>query len=90
MSLARIRGKGQVTLPDNIRRAVNLTEGDYLEVSVSGGAIVMRPKKLIDADQAWFWSQDWQQGEREASEDIAAGRTRRFASAGEFLDTLDE
>jgi AbrB family looped-hinge helix DNA binding protein len=90
MSLARIRGKGQVTLPDNIRRAVNLTEGDYLEVSVSGGAIVMRPKKLIDADQAWFWSQDWQQGEREASEDITAGRTRQFASAGEFLDTLDE
>lgn len=90
MTLARIRGKGQVTLPDNIRRAAKLAAGDYLEVSVSRGAIVMRPKKLIDADQAWFWTEDWQQGEREASEDIVAGRTRRFESPGEFLDTLDD
>lgn len=90
MTLARVRGKGQVTLPDNIRQAANLAEGDYLEVTVSRGAIVMRPKKLIDADQAWFWTEEWQRGEREASEDIATGRSRRFDSAAEFLDTLDE
>ena len=29
----------------------------------------------MPADQAWFWSQRWQQMEREADEDIAAGRT---------------
>lgn len=90
MTLARVRGKGQVTLPDNIRQAANLAEGDYLEVSVSRGQIVMRPKKLIDADQAWFWTEEWQRGEREASDDIATGRSRRFDSAAEFLDTLDE
>ena len=90
MTLARIRGKGQVTLPDNIRQAANLAEGDYLEVSVSQGAIVMRPKRLIDADQAWFWSEEWQRGEREASDDIAAGRSRPFDSASGFLRTLDE
>ena len=48
----------------------------------------MRPKKLIDADQAWFWTEEWQKGEREASEDIARGRARRSASAGEFLESL--
>jgi hypothetical protein len=66
-----------------------VTEGDLLEVSVEAGAIVMRPKKLIDADQAWFWTESWQQGEREASADIAAGRTRRSATAKEFLDSLE-
>jgi hypothetical protein len=50
----------------------------------------MRPKKLVDAHQAWFWTDAWQAGEREASEDIAAGRTRRAGSAAEFVDTLDE
>jgi AbrB family looped-hinge helix DNA binding protein len=90
VTLARVRGKGQITLPDSIRRAANLAEGDYVSISVSGGAIVMRPKKLIDADQAWFWTEEWQKGEREASEDIAAGRTRRSESAKEFLETLDE
>jgi len=89
MSLTRVRAKGQITLSDGIRRAARVTEGDLLEVSVEAGAIVMRPKKLIDADQAWFWTESWQQGEREASADIAAGRTRRSATAKEFLDSLE-
>jgi AbrB family looped-hinge helix DNA binding protein len=90
VTLARIRGKGQITLPDSIRKAANLAEGDYVSMSVSRGEIVLRPKKLIDADQAWFWTEEWQRGEREASEDITAGRTRRSGSAREFLDTLGE
>ena len=89
MTLMRIRPKGQLTLPDSIRREVHLEEGDYLEVAVEEGAIVMRPKKLIDADQAWFWTDAWQRGEREASEDIALGRVRRSKDAGTFLESLE-
>jgi AbrB family looped-hinge helix DNA binding protein len=88
MTLTKMRPKGQLTLPDSVRKAARLNEGDYLEVSVEAGAIVMRPKKLIDAAQAWFWTAEWQRGEREATEEIAAGRTRRAESADEFLDSL--
>ena len=88
MALMKVRPKGQITLPDAVRKAARLAEGDYLEVSVEEGAIVMRPKKLIDADQAWFWSEDWQKGEREASEDIARGRVRRSNGADEFVESL--
>lgn len=89
MSLTRVRGKGQITLSDRVRRAARLAEGDLLEVSVEGGALVMRPKKLVDADQAWFWTESWQAGEREASADIAAGRTRTSVSAKELLESLE-
>jgi hypothetical protein len=41
------------------------------------------------ADQAWFWTAEWQQGEREVEEHIAAGRTTYFASVEEFLAALD-
>lgn len=88
MTLMKVRPKGQITLPDGVRKAARLSDGDYLEVSVEDGAIVMRPKKLIDADQAWFWTDAWQRGEREASEDIAKGRTRRSATGDDFLDGL--
>ena len=88
MTLTRIRTKGQITLPDTVRKAARLTDGDYLEISVEAGAIVMRPKKLIDANQAWFWTDAWQRGEREASQDIAKGRTRRSDDADAFLDSL--
>ena len=88
MTLTRIRTKGQITLPDTVRKAARLTDGDYLEISVEAGAIVMRPKKLIDANQAWFWTDAWERGEREASQDIAKGRTRRSDDADAFLDSL--
>jgi len=84
----KVRPKGQITLPDAVRKAARLADGDYLEISVEAGAIVMRPKKLIDADQAWFWTDAWQRGEREASRDISAGRTRRSDDAEAFLDSL--
>lgn len=88
MTLMRVRPKGQLTLPDSIRRKVRLEEGDYLEVAVERGAIVMRPKKLIDADQAWFWTDSWQRGELEASDDIARGRVRHTKNADEFIESL--
>ncbi len=88
MTLMKVRPKGQITLPDGIRKQAHLDAGDYLEVSVEEGAIVMRPKKLIDADQAWFWTEAWQRGERDANEDIARGRVRRSETGEDFVESL--
>ena len=87
--LVRLRNKGQLTIPDEVRRAARVEEGDYLAVSVRDGAIVLEPKTVIDASQAWFWMPGWQAGEHEASEDISSGRTRRFESDQDFLDSLE-
>ena len=89
MSLTRLRTKGQITIPDEIRSTLRLEEGDVVDVAIEGGSIVLRPKKLIEASQAWFWSDAWQAGEREASEDIAAGRLTRFESDDELLHSLE-
>ena len=89
MTLVRVRSKGQMTLPDQIRRTAHLGEGDYVEVSMQGDAIVLRPRKLIEASQAWFWDARWQEGERQASSDIAEGRSRQFDSDEGFLESLE-
>lgn len=44
----------------------------------------------IEPDQAWYWSSSWQAGEREASEDIAAGRVESFDTAEEFLASFSD
>jgi antitoxin PrlF len=42
-----------------------------------------------DQDQAWFWTDGWQAGEREADADIAAGRTSGpFVSIDEMFASL--
>ncbi|MFD6949156.1 hypothetical protein ACFWGT_03470 [Nocardiopsis sp. NPDC060348] len=44
----------------------------------------------VPADQAWFWDRGWQQGEREASEQIAAGQTEEFEDAESMFDALED
>jgi AbrB family looped-hinge helix DNA binding protein len=86
--VTKIRAKGQVTIPTEIRQAARLEEGDPVEVEIVDGGVLLRPLKLIDAAQAWFWTPEWQEKEREADEDIAAGRVERFESDEEFLAAL--
>lgn len=87
--LVRVADRGVVTLPAAIRRAADIEKGDFLELSVEEGEIRVLPKKLIDKDQAYFWSQEWQAGEREAEEDIDEGRVKEFDSVDELLEELN-
>lgn len=44
----------------------------------------------MDNNQAYFWTKEWQEAEREASEDIKAGRVKTFESAEELIEDLGE
>jgi antitoxin PrlF len=80
-----IRSKGQLTIPADIRNAAHLEEGDPIEVEMVDEGILLRPRKIIDATQAWFWSSAWQAREAEAEADLAAGHFDRFDSDEELL-----
>jgi bifunctional DNA-binding transcriptional regulator/antitoxin component of YhaV-PrlF toxin-antitoxin module len=77
-----------LTLPEEIRAAARLEEGDLLEAEITEEGILLRPQKVIDATQAWFWTPQWQQGEHEADADLVAGRAQTFNSGEDFLDAL--
>lgn len=53
MPLTRIKQKGQITLPAEVRDELGLEEGDYLEVAAEGGRVVLTPKVLLDRRGAW-------------------------------------
>ena len=86
--LIQIRKKAQLTLPQSVRQELGLKEGDFLDVGIQNGAIVLKVKKLVDREQAWFWTRRWQEGEAEAEDDIRSGRLRHFADASEAIDFL--
>jgi AbrB family looped-hinge helix DNA binding protein len=48
--LAKLKHKGQVTIPADIREELGLDEGTYLEVKRQGSHIVMTPQEIIDRD----------------------------------------
>ena len=86
--LVTLRPNGQVTLPADVRATLHAEAGDVFIAEVSDDAIILRPKKLIDASQAYFWTEEWQAGEREASAEIAKGQTKRFRSAEALIRDL--
>jgi AbrB family looped-hinge helix DNA binding protein len=87
----QVRSNGQITLPTSVRRQVNLQEGDLLEVTVeSDGSLRLVPKVAIDRSQAYFWTRRWQQGEREAEEDLQAGRYRDFNRMEDLIQSLED
>ena len=43
----------------------------------------------IDPEQAWFWTPEWQEGEREADAQLAASEGTIYYSDEEFLAHLD-
>ena len=43
LDLVRVRRAGQITLPREVRDAMNLGEGDYLEPQFTKGGVLLRP-----------------------------------------------
>ncbi len=48
MSLATIKTKFQVTIPAEIAKQLQLSVGDFLEVTAERGRIVLTPKMIVD------------------------------------------
>lgn len=66
-----------------------LEEGDLFEAEITNDGILLRTQKVIDANQAWFWTPEWQAGEREADANATAGKGEYFASGEELLAGIE-
>lgn len=89
MARVSLRAKGQLTLPEEIRNAAHVAEGDLFDAELTDEGILLRPQKVIDAAQAWFWTTDWQAGEREADAERAAGEGETFQSGEDLIAALE-
>ncbi len=86
--LIQVRKKAQLTLPQSIRQKLNIEEGDILNAEVRNGEIVLQVKKLVNKEQAWFWTDRWQSGEQKTEEDIRTGNVHRFPGAEDAISFL--
>ncbi|GGH43917.1 AbrB/MazE/SpoVT family DNA-binding domain-containing protein [Microbacterium album] len=90
-----VQRRGVIALPAELRQRLHLDEpGAQLEVTERpDGVVELRPSLPVPADQAWFWTERWQQREREVDEHVAAGEVTTFDTGEDFLahvDRLDE
>jgi len=50
MPVSRVGQRRQVVIPKEVCEKLGLHEGDFVEVTSIQGAVVIRPKRLVDLD----------------------------------------
>ena len=86
----KISTKGQVSIPKNVRKALNLKTGDELDFKIEGNNVLLIPVKTIKIprDEEWFWTKEWQEKEKEADEALKKGEYKEYDSVGTLLKDL--
>lgn len=88
--IMEVRSKNQVTLPKALASVLHIQEGDLLEYSVEEGKIVITPKVMVPKDQVWFWTEEWQQAEREVQEELyKKGHGKSYTAKGLLKEIMD-
>ena len=87
-----VQSRGVVALPAEVRRRLHLDEpGAQVEITErDDGVLELRASLPIPADQRWFWTQRWQQREREVDAHVAAGEIAVHVDGEALLDHLEQ
>ena len=73
-----------------LKEHMPLNDGDIFQVQIEDDKVILVPMKLVPAEQSWFWTKEWQEGEKEAEEDKAAGKVKSFDNVEDLLEDLDK
>ena len=78
--VVRVQKNKNVTLPMWVIRRFHVGPGDFLQLQETRNGILLKPGRLIDPSQAYFWTKEWQAGEQEVERERRTGRVKRFRS----------
>lgn len=88
-TIMKINPQGQIRIPKKLMEKLGVEESDYVEVVLKEGNIVLKPRKLIDPSQGWYWAKEWQIKEVEAGDQIKKGKlSPKFKTANEGIKWL--
>jgi len=88
-AIMKISPQGQIRIPKKIMASLGIENGDYVEVDVKHRQIVLKPRKLIDPSQSWYWTKEWQKMEADVDNDIEKDElSKQFETADEGLKWL--
>ena len=88
-SIVRLQKNKNITLPMWLIRRFHIGPGDFMCLQETRKGILLKPGKLIDPSQTYFWTKEWQAGEQEVEQQRRQGRGKRFHSMKELVKDLD-
>jgi len=87
----KISSQGQIRIPKKFMQALGIGKGDYVEVVIENSNIILRPRKLIDPTQGWYWTKEWQEMEAEVDDEIEKNQlSKTFQTSEEGIEWLEK
>ena len=83
-----LKQKSQVTIPKDLIKKLDLKIGDKLEVEVVDGKLVITPVVVIQKDQQWYYSPEWQKKEKEVDIQLKEGKIFSTDTKEELFEQL--
>jgi hypothetical protein len=77
-SLVKVQRNKNITIPLWLMNRFHVHVGDFMRIEETEEGVLLKPVALVDPSQTYFWTKEWQAGEREAEEDIRRGRVKKF------------
>src|SRR3972149_1667184 len=88
-TVIKISTQGQIRIPKKFMATLGLEAGDYIEAQLEEDQIALKPRKLIDPSQGWYWTKEWQEAEKEVDEEVESGEVSpTFQTAEEGIEWL--
>ena len=88
-TIVKVQKNKNITLPVWLLNRFHVGIGDFIRLEETKDGVLIKPAKLVDPSQAYFWTKEWQAGEREAEEDIRKGRVKAVKSVKELMRDLN-
>ncbi len=88
MSLRKISDRFQVALPAGVAQSCGCHVGDYVDVVVKRGMIILKPVAIVDKDQEYFYTKEWQEKVKHSEEDYKKGHYKSSKEADILIHDL--
>jgi antitoxin MazE len=86
--LIEFKQKSQVTIPKKMVDKLNLKRGDLIDISEVEGKLLLVPVATVPRDQMWFYSPEWQIGEKEVSKQLKEGKVHTSETVEKLFKDL--
>lgn len=90
MSLRKISDRFQIALPIEVVESCGCHVGDYVDIIVKGGLIILKPVAIVDKDQEYFYTKEWQENVKNSEEDYKKGNYKNFKNADSLVHDLHQ
>lgn len=85
--LVSVNSRGTLTLPSDIRKKLDIKDGDHFQIDIKSGKIVITPVVIFPKIKL---SEKGRKKEREADENIKSKKIKTFETAEALIEELNE